>query len=41
MYRCIGLHMVIFKFHEVLIENDLHLDINAKLDLEAQNKNQK
>ena len=33
--------MVIFKFHEVLIENDLQLDINAQLDLEAQNKNQK
>ena len=38
---CIGLHMVIIKFHEVLIENDLQLDINAKLDLESQNKNQK
>ena len=29
------------KFHEVLIENDLQLDINAKFDLESQNKNQK
>ena len=36
-----GLHMVIIKFHQVLIENDLQLDINAKLDLESQNKNQK
>ena len=42
MYRVyIGLHMVIIKFHQVLIENDLQLDINAKLDLESQNKNQK
>ena len=38
---CTGLHMVIIKFHEVLIENDLQLDINAKFDLESQNKNQK
>ena len=30
--------MVIIKFHEVLIENDLQLDINAKFDLESQNK---
>ena len=30
--------MVIIKFHEVLIENDLQLDINAMLDLESQNK---
>ena len=37
----ICLHMVIIKFHQVLIENDLQLDINAKLDLESQNKNQK
>ena len=37
----IGLHMVIIKFHQVLIENDLQLDINAKLDLESQNENQK
>ena len=37
----IGLHMVIIKCHQVLIENDLQLDINAKLDLESQNKNQK
>ena len=36
----IGLHMVIIKFHQVLIENDLQLDINAKLDLESQNKNE-
>ena len=28
--------MVIIKFHEVLIENDLQLDINAKFDLESQ-----
>ena len=33
--------MVIIKFHQGLIENDLQLDINAKLDLESQNKNQK
>ena len=38
---CIGLHMVIIKCHQVLTENDLLLDINAKLDLESQNKNQK
>ena len=37
----IGLQLVIIKFHQVLIENDLQLDINAKLDLESQNKNQK
>ena len=37
----IGLDMVIIKFHQVLIENDLQLDINAKLDIESQNKNQK
>ena len=37
----IGLHMVIIKFHEVLIDNDLQLDINAKFDPESQNKNQK
>ena len=28
--------MVIIKCHQVLIENDLQLDINAKLDLESQ-----
>ena len=33
--------MVIIKFHQVLIENDLQRDINAKLALESQNKNQK
>ena len=33
--------MVIIKFDQVLIENDLQLDINAKRDLESQNKNQK
>ena len=33
--------MIIIKFHQNLIENDLELDINAKLDLESQNKNQK
>ena len=33
--------MVIIKFHEVLIENDLQFDIKAKFDLESQNKNQK
>ena len=32
----IGLQLVIIKFHQVLIENDLQLDINAKLDLESQ-----
>ena len=37
----IGLHVVIIKFHQVLIENDLQLDINAKLDLESHNKNEK
>ena len=37
----IGLHLVIIKCHQVLIENDLQLDINAKRDLESQNKNQK
>ena len=34
-------YMVIIKFHQVLIENDLQLDINANRDLESQNKNQK
>ena len=29
--------MVIIKFPEVLIENDLQLDKNTKLDLESQN----
>ena len=37
----IDIHMVIIKFHQVLIENDLQLDINDKLDLESQNKKQK
>ena len=37
----IGLQLVIIKFNQVLIENDLQLDINAKLDLESQYKNQK
>ena len=30
--------MVIIKFHQVLIENYLQLDINAKLDLESPKK---
>ena len=30
--------MVIIKFHQVLIENDLQLDINAKRDLESKKK---
>ena len=30
--------MIIIKFHPVLIKHDFHLDINAKLDLESQNK---
>ena len=34
----IGLHMVIIKFHQVFIENDLQLDINAKLDLKSHKK---
>ena len=37
----IGLYRVIIKCHQVLIENDIQLDINAKLDLESQNKKQK
>ena len=36
----VGLHMVIIKFHKVLIENDLQLDINAKRDLESQKKSE-
>ena len=32
--------MVIIKLHQVLIENDLQLDINAKLDLESQKKSE-
>ena len=28
--------MIIIKFPQVLIENDLHLGINAKIDLESQ-----
>ena len=28
--------MIIIKYHHVSIENYLHLDINAKLDLESQ-----
>ena len=35
------LHMIIIKFPQVLIENDLYLGINAKLDLESQKQNQK
>ena len=31
----------ILKCHQVLIQNDLHFDINAKLDLELKKKNQK
>ena len=34
----VGLHMVIIKFHQVLIENDRQLDINAKRDLESHKK---
>ena len=33
--------MIIIKFHQVLIENDLHIGINANLDLESPKKNQK
>ena len=32
--------MIIIKFPQVLIENDLHLGINANLDLEPQIQNQ-
>ena len=35
------LHMIIITFPQVLIENDLHLGTNAKLDLESQKQNQK
>ena len=37
------MHMIrpIFKFHQVLIENDLYFDNNAKIDLESQKQNQK
>ena len=28
--------MIIMEFPQVLIENDLHLGINAKIDLESQ-----
>ena len=30
--------MIIIKFNQVLIKNDIHLDINAELDLESQTK---
>ena len=30
------LHMIIIRFPQVLKENDLHLGINAKLDIESQ-----
>ncbi len=33
--------MIIIRFPQVLIENDLYLGINAKLDLESQKQNQK
>ena len=32
-------HMIIIKFLQVLIENDLHLGINTKLDLEKKIRN--
>ena len=32
--------MIIIKFPQVLIENDLHLGINAKLDLESPKKSE-
>ena len=35
------LHIVIIKFIQVVIEFDLQLDINAKLDLESQIPNHK
>ena len=37
----IGLHMIIIKLHQVLIENVPQLDINSQLDLESQIRNQK
>ena len=33
--------MIIIKFHQVLIKNDIHFDLNANLDLESQNQNRK
>ena len=33
--------MIIIKCPQVLTENDFHLGINAKLDLESQTQNQK
>ena len=32
--------MIIIKFPQVLIENDLHLGINVKLDLESHKKSE-
>ena len=39
--RTVIYNIIIIKFHQVLIKNDLYLDINAKLDLESQKQNQK
>ena len=33
--------MIIIKFHKVVFENDLQLDIDAKLDIESHIRNQK
>ena len=35
------LQIIIITLPQVLIENDLHLGINATLDLESQKQNQK
>ena len=35
------LQIIIITFRQVLIDNDLHLGINTKLDLESQKQNQK
>ena len=32
--------MIIIKLHQMLIENDLQLDIDAQLDLESQIRNE-
>ena len=34
-------HMIIIKLHQMLIENDLQLDIDAQLDLESEIRNPK
>ena len=35
------IHIVLNKFNQILVENDLHLAVTAELDLESQNKYRK